>query len=461
MTVVLDGFRKELIGEIGPHEEFVFQVDKLGLEFSESSPRDTLSAINMRQILELLDILAKNQDFTSSRLLYTYLFTRPNTMKRFEFLVESATGDKGLSDVMHSFEPPNTGNVAKATAAQDDYDDRTNNYHSAGDNDNAAEAGHEDIGGDADHADEDVGYEDGARGYGDGSGHDEVEAALEKDVTDHHSHHENMAGGDEGNVEEPEDAGMDSAVGPDGLGDFGTSDAASPVEDNDKNDSKPQNSTLVTTREEGFNGVAAIDESTDGLHEALATSAADNELRLSTGGDYADLIDFSSSVDKTAVENDNLAGDVEHVKHRDTADGISDVIDYDDYDHEEGIADDDAENHGSADHGFDDVQPDHGYRNQQDEDLIDYVTDNKYVFGNNDTRYDESDVDVHDHKTVEENKASGDVELEEDLILTTSPDLLMAASGTDGNTTACLFEKGKTGTTPSVVDLKAQSFVHN
>ncbi|PHH70708.1 hypothetical protein CDD82_6967 [Ophiocordyceps australis] len=36
MQFVLDGFRTELINEMGPHDDIVLQVDKLGLEFSEA-----------------------------------------------------------------------------------------------------------------------------------------------------------------------------------------------------------------------------------------------------------------------------------------------------------------------------------------------------------------------------------------------------------------------------------------
>ncbi|KAM4055340.1 conserved glutamic acid-rich protein [Hirsutella rhossiliensis] len=133
MKVVLDGLREELADEIGPHDDLVLQVDKLGLEFSESSPSDTLSEINLRQVSEILDILVKNKDFDDSRILYTYLFTRPNTMKRYEFLVESATGDKGLAEVIHLFQPPTHGNTLEATGAHDGHEEQLDSYESTGD----------------------------------------------------------------------------------------------------------------------------------------------------------------------------------------------------------------------------------------------------------------------------------------------------------------------------------------
>ena len=40
---------------------------------------------SLRQLLEILDILVKNEDFDSSRTMTTYLFTKPDAMKRFEF----------------------------------------------------------------------------------------------------------------------------------------------------------------------------------------------------------------------------------------------------------------------------------------------------------------------------------------------------------------------------------------
>ncbi|KJZ76011.1 hypothetical protein HIM_04467 [Hirsutella minnesotensis 3608] len=130
MKSVLDGLRTELADEIGPQDDLVLQVDKLGLEFSESSPRDALSAITLSQILELLDILVKNQDPDHSRELYTYLFTRPNVMKRFDFLVESATGDKTLADVMHLFQPQKNGPV---TGYPDAFEEKLDSYESPGD----------------------------------------------------------------------------------------------------------------------------------------------------------------------------------------------------------------------------------------------------------------------------------------------------------------------------------------
>ncbi|GAB0136695.1 hypothetical protein EsDP_00004988 [Epichloe bromicola] len=103
---LLDGFREELANELLAEDELVFQVDELGLEFSESSSPDLLANITFRQVIEIFDILVKNQDPDNTRPLYTYLFTRPSTSKRFDFLMESATEGKGLDEVIHLFQSP-------------------------------------------------------------------------------------------------------------------------------------------------------------------------------------------------------------------------------------------------------------------------------------------------------------------------------------------------------------------
>ncbi|KAL6821952.1 hypothetical protein J3E69DRAFT_339620 [Trichoderma sp. SZMC 28015] len=106
MDSVLAGFRAELENEIAAQDELVFQVDELGLEFTETTEQKSLAAITLRQVLEVFDLLVKNQDPDSSRVLYTYLFTRSNASKRFDFLAESAAAGRGLDEVIHLFEPP-------------------------------------------------------------------------------------------------------------------------------------------------------------------------------------------------------------------------------------------------------------------------------------------------------------------------------------------------------------------
>ncbi|GFP59258.1 hypothetical protein TASIC1_0012026100 [Trichoderma asperellum] len=106
MESVLIGLRSELENEIATQDELVFQVDELGLEFAEATAHNTLTTITLRQVLEVFDLLVKNQDPDSSRTLYTYLFTRSSASKRFEFLAESAAAGRGLDEVIHLFENP-------------------------------------------------------------------------------------------------------------------------------------------------------------------------------------------------------------------------------------------------------------------------------------------------------------------------------------------------------------------
>ncbi|OPB46096.1 E3 ubiquitin-protein ligase/putative upstream regulatory element binding protein [Trichoderma guizhouense] len=106
MDSVLAGFRAELENEIAAQDELVFQVDELGLEFTESTEQKSLAAVTLRQVLEVFDLLVKNQDPDSSRVLYTYLFTRSNASKRFDFLAESAAAGRGLDEVIHLYESP-------------------------------------------------------------------------------------------------------------------------------------------------------------------------------------------------------------------------------------------------------------------------------------------------------------------------------------------------------------------
>ncbi|KAL6359494.1 hypothetical protein LRP88_06915 [Fusarium phalaenopsidis] len=103
---LLAGLRSELENEIAEEDELVFQVDELGLELAESTQGELMTNVTFRQIVEIFDLLVKNQDPEGSKTLYTYLFTKPNTEKRLESLIESATAGKGLDEVIHLFESP-------------------------------------------------------------------------------------------------------------------------------------------------------------------------------------------------------------------------------------------------------------------------------------------------------------------------------------------------------------------
>ncbi|KAK3190763.1 hypothetical protein K4F52_003079 [Lecanicillium sp. MT-2017a] len=116
MQSLLRSFRSQLAGDIAAEDELVFQIDELGLEFSEvsiynhalehtanSHDQSNTSNLTMHQVLEIFELLVKNDDPDGARTLYTYLFVRPNTARRYEFLVESATSGRGLDEVNYLF----------------------------------------------------------------------------------------------------------------------------------------------------------------------------------------------------------------------------------------------------------------------------------------------------------------------------------------------------------------------
>ncbi|KAF5228091.1 hypothetical protein FANTH_14605 [Fusarium anthophilum] len=114
---LISGLRSELENEIAEDDDLVLQVDELGLELVETTQGETMSNVTLRQILEIFDLLVKNQDPDGSRPLYAYLFTKPNAEKRFEYLVESATAGKGLDEVIHLFETPMTAGTSMLETA--------------------------------------------------------------------------------------------------------------------------------------------------------------------------------------------------------------------------------------------------------------------------------------------------------------------------------------------------------
>lgn len=152
IETVLAGFRSELQNEISTDDDIVFQVDELGLEFTEVSlsalcqrrrrlanyrqatNQDSLAHFTLRQIIEVFDLLVKNQDPASSRTLYTFLFTRPNPSRRFDVLVESATSGKRLDDISYLFESHVHNGSPDGKGSHDDtYDDQLEHYESAED----------------------------------------------------------------------------------------------------------------------------------------------------------------------------------------------------------------------------------------------------------------------------------------------------------------------------------------
>ncbi|TFB01475.1 hypothetical protein CCMA1212_006245 [Trichoderma ghanense] len=163
MESLLAGFRAELEDEIAAHDELVFQVDELGLEFAEATIQSSLASITLRQVLEVFDLLVKNQDPDSSRTLYTYLFTKPNPSKRFEFLAESAAASKGLDEVIYLFESP-AGHPHQTAVEGDDGDeyehDEDSEANEASEAHESAEDGDEHGDADADTEESQVSEED-------------------------------------------------------------------------------------------------------------------------------------------------------------------------------------------------------------------------------------------------------------------------------------------------------------
>ncbi|KAM3503217.1 hypothetical protein MY10362_004343 [Beauveria mimosiformis] len=115
MQNVFRGFRSQLKHEVKPEDELVLQIDELGLEFTESNP----FSLTMRQILEVFGLLIKNEDPDGRRTLYTYLFTRLNSARRYNFLVESATSGKGLGEIQHIFSQQSLRDNSDADPADD------------------------------------------------------------------------------------------------------------------------------------------------------------------------------------------------------------------------------------------------------------------------------------------------------------------------------------------------------
>ncbi|UNI21532.1 hypothetical protein JDV02_007512 [Purpureocillium takamizusanense] len=132
MGTILSELRSMLDDEIGDQDELVFQVDQLGLEFSESSPGAVLSTVTLHKVLNLMDSLAKNEDPESYSQLYTYLFTRPDTLKRLKFLQDSATIEKkSLGDVLYNFGTP----VDRSPQGVDDLEELEHQQEGFGGND--------------------------------------------------------------------------------------------------------------------------------------------------------------------------------------------------------------------------------------------------------------------------------------------------------------------------------------
>ncbi len=118
-------------------------------------------------------MLIKNDDPNGRRTLYTYLFTRINSARRYEFLVESATLGKGLEEVQHLFSQKSSHNDSDA----DRTDDSAVSSEHAEDHDDEEYA--------REHLDEDGENDE----HQDEHQHEHLEEYAEEDVEEHADSH--------------------------------------------------------------------------------------------------------------------------------------------------------------------------------------------------------------------------------------------------------------------------------
>ncbi|KAM5382654.1 hypothetical protein ACJZ2D_002444 [Fusarium nematophilum] len=107
-----------------------------------STQGELMSSVTFRQVLEIFDLLVKNQDPDSSRTLFTYLFTKPNTEKRLESLIDSATAGKGLDEVIHLFQSPMpaSSSILEANKAIDGLHEELDGFDSPAEEDHPSDA---------------------------------------------------------------------------------------------------------------------------------------------------------------------------------------------------------------------------------------------------------------------------------------------------------------------------------
>ncbi|EXF78683.1 hypothetical protein CFIO01_03340 [Colletotrichum fioriniae PJ7] len=142
MEGVLAGFRRELANELGPFDELVFQIDELGLEFTESSQAEVFSDITLGQIISVFDSLVKNQNADASKPLYAYLTTRPNCKKRWLSLVDDAYNGKGLDEISYYFASRAQSEVPEIMDDEPDLIGEEDNADAAAWPQSPAESGH-------------------------------------------------------------------------------------------------------------------------------------------------------------------------------------------------------------------------------------------------------------------------------------------------------------------------------
>ncbi|RDA93339.1 hypothetical protein CP533_0309 [Ophiocordyceps camponoti-saundersi (nom. inval.)] len=343
MRDVLQGFRTELSTEVGADDDLVFQVDKLGLEFSEagkpirSSPDDALTDICMQELLTILEMLVHNQDPDSDandRAMYTFLFTRPNTMKRFLTLREISAEGTTLLDAMYSFQPPVDERVAEvveeANVSNDGHGTADDPEITGGDEATYGEEEQGDeLGDDADYAQEPS---------------DDDEAIRDEGAIDYDDEFDANAA-DDGQQPEPEVAGAESASASGDPDEPGGEDVVEAGQEDD------HDANLVDAADnEDLIEFTVDDLDTESANTGAAQHAdGDHDTTLAVG---VDAIGEATLVDEDAGD---VIADVEAENGGNRADVVEEASG--------DVKEIDAENAASA------------HRAQYDEDLIDYSDD--------------------------------------------------------------------------------------
>lgn len=303
---LLSRFRQELVDDIGPQDELVLQVDELGLEYAESTHREHLSGVTLRQLHEIFDQLAKNQDPDVTRTLYTNLLIRPHPAKRLELLIDEAFNGKGLDEIIYCFQPNPQGQLG--------HDDSNADIHADSSDGDGGEDIEDDISGDAE--EEDVSPDDDmvSEQDNDGESENEVDPSAE--------HHEDDIDEDQyyhGGSVDGEDATEQRRVDDLGVVEV-TEEHVEILESAHDNDGLVND--LVTVE------VEEVVTSNDQAYDDLTTEQPADEA-LDSGFDLIEMIDDDDDDDDAALEigPGNTAGSSATA----TLDGHAEnEIDYDD-----------------------------------------------------------------------------------------------------------------------------------
>lgn len=265
----------------------------------------------MRQILHLLDVLDKPRSHEGAQFLYTYLFTKPNTIKRYEFLVSCATQDKNLDEIAHIFQPPFNGDIAGDSSSTNGHDEESGFDESISPEENADDDGFVDYQAGGQFAAEDEDGADDAEVHGDGQAaanadenrHDEDEDDNSgNDDDDDNDDHDNEAENDEHDSDPDNGRGNDIVMGEDVL----------ELDDHQ------------VARDDGFDEYELDPTGDDTLSDGKATHkvAADSDMDDDTlaaenhdvqdlGNEGTDGADAGEGIDYGAEERDGIGDDAD------------------------------------------------------------------------------------------------------------------------------------------------------